>query len=143
MQISCGKRHMLAVVSSRGRVYSWGLGGAGQLGTRVTHCVTTPQVVLGPWVSLNGSVLSEEENPTSEDTESYVIKRVTTGSDHCFATVTQKKASNEIVPFHLTGERWMQIPKAQFRAHCISDRQNKLPMQNHFKNRQQLFSDQP
>ncbi|XP_043288767.1 probable E3 ubiquitin-protein ligase HERC4 isoform X2 [Venturia canescens] len=90
-QISCGKRHMLAVVSSRGRVYAWGLGGAGQLGTRVTQSVTTPQVVLGPWVSPNGSALCKVDNPMSEYSVDCVIKRVSTGSDHCFATVTQRK----------------------------------------------------
>ncbi|KAG7211831.1 hypothetical protein KM043_011056 [Ampulex compressa] len=66
-QISCGRRHTLAFVPSRSTVYAWGLGGAGQLGNRVRQTVSTPQVVLGPWLS-----------PTS-------------GGDHCFATVTSKK----------------------------------------------------
>ena len=31
-QIACGKKHTLALVPSRGRLYSFGLGGCGQLG---------------------------------------------------------------------------------------------------------------
>lgn len=49
-QIACGTKHTLALVPSRGRVYGFGLGCAGQLGTRVTNSTPIPQVVLGPWV---------------------------------------------------------------------------------------------
>lgn len=53
-QITCGQRHTLALVPSRGRVYGFGLGGVGQLGTRSAHSVNTPQVVMGPWLSPSG-----------------------------------------------------------------------------------------
>lgn len=85
---------MLALVSSRGRVYAWGLGGAGQLGTRVTRSVATPQVVLGPWVSPNGSAIFEVNNPISEYSVDCVVKHIFSGGDHCFATVTQRKVQD-------------------------------------------------
>ncbi len=42
-QVACGKLHTLALVPSRGRLYSFGLGGAGQLGTRSSATAATPQ----------------------------------------------------------------------------------------------------
>lgn len=90
-QISCGKRHVIALVPSRGRVYAWGLGGAGQLGTRVTRTVSTPQVVLGPWVSPNGSSIYTVDNPITEHSSDCVVKYIFCGGDHCFATVTKRE----------------------------------------------------
>lgn len=50
-QISCGRRHTLTFVPSRGRVYGFGLGGSGQLGNRNGKNSNVPQVVVGPWVN--------------------------------------------------------------------------------------------
>ncbi|XP_024937570.1 probable E3 ubiquitin-protein ligase HERC4 isoform X3 [Cephus cinctus] len=90
-QVSCGRRHTLAVVPSRGKVYAWGLGGAGQLGTRVARSVTTPQVVLGPWVAPADQSLIKIGSTVSPYSVDCVVKRVFSGGDHCFATVTQRK----------------------------------------------------
>lgn len=49
-QIACGNRHTLTFVPSRGRIYGFGLGGSGQLGSRTIRNSSLPQVVLGPWV---------------------------------------------------------------------------------------------
>lgn len=46
-QISCGKRHTLTFVPSKGRVYSFGVGSAGQLGTKNCNNSNIPQVVVG------------------------------------------------------------------------------------------------
>lgn len=86
-QISCGKRHTLALVPSRGRVYAWGLGGTGQLGNHSTRSVTTPQVVHGPWIAPNGSSIMDLDKQHSSCTIGYVVKHIFTGGDHCFATV--------------------------------------------------------
>lgn len=51
-QISCGGRHTLVFVPSRGRIYGFGLGGAGQLGLAAMTNASLPQVVRGPWVSV-------------------------------------------------------------------------------------------
>lgn len=89
-QISCGRQHSLAFVPSRGRVYSYGLGGAGQLGLRKSSNASTPQVVLGPWVSPSGVPLV----PSSASTNA-VIKRIFAGGDHCFVSVSEKKSKIE------------------------------------------------
>ena len=41
----------MAYVPSKGRLYSFGLNGSGQLGEETTRNATTPQVVTGPWSS--------------------------------------------------------------------------------------------
>ncbi|KAF7994791.1 hypothetical protein HCN44_004263 [Aphidius gifuensis] len=94
-QISCGKRHMLAFVPSRGRVYAWGLGGAGQLGIRATISVTTPQVVLGPWVSPNGSAIYKVDTPISDYSANCVVRHIFSGGNHCFVTVTKREENIE------------------------------------------------
>lgn len=50
-QITCGEKHSLTFVPTRGRIYGFGLGCSGQLGNRNTKSFCFPQVVLGPWVS--------------------------------------------------------------------------------------------
>ncbi|XP_011049375.1 PREDICTED: probable E3 ubiquitin-protein ligase HERC4 isoform X2 [Acromyrmex echinatior] len=92
-QISCGKRHTLALVPSRGRVYAWGLGGAGQLGNRASQSATTPQVVLGPWSSPSGSsvMLDLHYSPQID----CVVKHIFSGGDHCFVTISHKKDNIE------------------------------------------------
>lgn len=82
------RRHTLALVPSRGRVYSFGLGGAGQLGTRAVLNSSTPQVVLGPWLSPSGKALMDSPDSNTYD---HVIKRIFAGGDHCFVTVTHQK----------------------------------------------------
>ncbi|XP_015126576.1 probable E3 ubiquitin-protein ligase HERC4 isoform X2 [Diachasma alloeum] len=89
-QITCGKRHMLALVPSRGRVYAWGLGGAGQLGIKGTGSAPLPQVVLGPWVSPNGSSIYTVDGPRSEYSVDCVVRHIYSGADHCFATVSKR-----------------------------------------------------
>ncbi|KAI4456139.1 ubiquitin-protein ligase e3a-related [Holotrichia oblita] len=90
-QITCGRQHTLALVPSRGRVYSFGLGGSGQLGGRKPGNSSTPQVVLGPWVSPSGiSVLPDSS-------ENIAVKRIFAGGDHCFALCSNR--SNVDSPF--------------------------------------------
>lgn len=74
-QIACGRQHCLAFVPSRGRVYSFGIGGSGQLGLRKPISASTPQVVLGPWVSPSGISLV----PTPESVKNLVIYRIFAG----------------------------------------------------------------
>lgn len=89
LKISCGKRHTLGLVPSRGRVYAWGLGGAGQLGNSITRSVAVPQVVHGPWVAPNGSSMMDLDGINSYKIN-YVVKHIFTGGDHCFATVVPR-----------------------------------------------------
>ncbi|XP_012283893.1 probable E3 ubiquitin-protein ligase HERC4 isoform X2 [Orussus abietinus] len=88
-QISCGRRHTLALIPSRGRVYAWGLGGAGQLGTRLARSIATPQEVNGPWTSNKSSMV--EYKSESDPYANCVVRHIFTGWDHCFATVTPRQ----------------------------------------------------
>lgn len=82
-QITCGRRHTLVLIPSRGRVYAFGVGGAGQLGTKKTINSSTPQLVLGPWFT--GTSMSKS-NITDA---SCVVNKIFAGGDHCFVTVTR------------------------------------------------------
>ncbi|XP_044727132.1 probable E3 ubiquitin-protein ligase HERC4 isoform X2 [Chrysoperla carnea] len=84
-QVCSGRRHTLALVPSRGRIYSFGVGGAGQLGTRQNQNYATPQLVLGPWVNpSNMSVV--------KSSEAFIVRSIFAGGDHCFVTVTHPKS---------------------------------------------------
>ena len=85
----------MALVPSRGRVYAWGLGGAGQLGNRASQSATTPQVVLGPWSSPSGSsvMLDLHYSPQID----CVVKHIFSGGDHCFVTISNKKVCFSIL----------------------------------------------
>jgi len=84
-QIACGRRHTLALVPSRGRVYSFGLGAAGQLGAKTSGNSSTPQVVQGPWLNEGPSDTIANSNSLSKE---CVVKRICAGGDHCFGLVT-------------------------------------------------------
>lgn len=78
----------MALVPSRGRVYAFGLGGAGQLGTRVNTNCLTPQVVLGPWVSPSGvSVITDMKKPD----EHVLVTHIYSGGDQSFVSVVPYK----------------------------------------------------
>ncbi|XP_076250382.1 HECT and RLD domain containing E3 ubiquitin ligase 4 isoform X1 [Rhynchophorus ferrugineus] len=87
-QIACGRQHSLALVPSRGRVYSFGIGGSGQLGVKKTNNANTPQAVLGPWVSPSGNSLLPSDN---KDGANLVIQRIYAGGDHCFVSVVPQE----------------------------------------------------
>ncbi|XP_060525182.1 probable E3 ubiquitin-protein ligase HERC4 isoform X2 [Cylas formicarius] len=86
-QIAAGRQHCLALVPSRGRVYSFGIGGSGQLGTRKPSSASTPQVVLGPWVSPGGKALLLRDDAHELN---LVIHRIFAGGDHCFVSVVPR-----------------------------------------------------
>jgi len=92
-QISCGNRHTLAFVPTRGtgrgrgRLYAFGLGGSGQLGSKKTTNASTPQVIHSAW----------EENVTMEtDGQPNCDTRVTlicSGGDQSFCAVAPLSSS--------------------------------------------------
>lgn len=92
----------MALVPSRGRVYAWGLGGAGQLGNHSTRSVTTPQVVHGPWITPNGSTIMDVNKQFNSRTIGYIVKHIFTGGDHCFATVISQNVSIFTIKFFTT-----------------------------------------
>ncbi|GCB64177.1 probable E3 ubiquitin-protein ligase HERC4 isoform X1 [Scyliorhinus torazame] len=79
-QIACGRQHTLAFVTSSGKVYSFGLGGNGQLGTGSTSNRKSPCTVKGAWVSHSG-----QYPPIINAKNNYCIKRIFSGGDQSFA----------------------------------------------------------
>ncbi|NWU72239.1 HERC4 ligase, partial [Pterocles burchelli] len=79
-QITCGRQHTTAFVPSSGRIYSFGLGGNGQLGTGTTSNRKSPFTVKGNWLPYS------TQCPTTVDSEEcYCVKRIFSGGDQSFA----------------------------------------------------------
>lgn len=98
-QIACGGRHTVAFVSSRGRVYAFGLGGSGQLGNRSNANVTSPQVVIGPWVSADRrcavfakslELLCVQLSPSGQslvgEKANMIVRKIFSGGDQSFVS---------------------------------------------------------
>lgn len=79
-QIACGRQHTLAFVPSSGRVYSFGLGGNGQLGTGSTCNRKSPFTVKGNWVSYS-DYTQQSDNADGY----YCVKKISSGGDQSFA----------------------------------------------------------
>ncbi|CAM2117489.1 putative E3 ubiquitin-protein ligase HERC4 isoform X1 [Caretta caretta] len=79
-QIACGRQHTSAFVPSSGRIYSFGLGGNGQLGTGSTSNRKSPFTVKGNWIPYSGQCL-----PSTDSEEYYCVKRLFSGGDQSFA----------------------------------------------------------
>ncbi|XP_054687033.1 probable E3 ubiquitin-protein ligase HERC4 isoform X3 [Grus americana] len=79
-QITCGRQHTTAFVPSSGRIYSFGLGGNGQLGTGTTSNRKSPFTVKGNWLPYS------TQCPIITDSgECYCVKRIFSGGDQSFA----------------------------------------------------------
>ncbi|OCT71800.1 probable E3 ubiquitin-protein ligase HERC4 isoform X2 [Xenopus laevis] len=79
-QIACGRQHTLAFVPSSGRIYSFGLGGNGQLGTGSTSNRKSPFTVKGNWLTHEDYV-----QRLPEANGCYCVKRIYSGGDQSFA----------------------------------------------------------
>ncbi|KAM4704547.1 putative E3 ubiquitin-protein ligase HERC4 isoform 2-T2 [Rhinophrynus dorsalis] len=79
-QIACGRQHTLAFVPSSGRIYSFGLGGNGQLGTGSTCNRKSPFSVKGNWLSY-----SDYAQCTLNANGCYCVRRIFCGGDQSFA----------------------------------------------------------
>ncbi|XP_055679804.1 probable E3 ubiquitin-protein ligase HERC4 isoform X2 [Lutzomyia longipalpis] len=90
-QVSCGRKHTLAFVPSRGRVYGFGLGHSGQLGMSKPRNVSIPQVVNGPWISSGPGIRDGDEGDI--DGPGMKIRRIFSGGDHCFVSAVEKSSN--------------------------------------------------
>uniref|UniRef100_A0A5F8G497 HECT and RLD domain containing E3 ubiquitin protein ligase 4 n=1 Tax=Monodelphis domestica TaxID=13616 RepID=A0A5F8G497_MONDO len=79
-QIACGRQHTSAFVPSSGRIYSFGLGGNGQLGTGSTSNRKSPFTVKGNWFPYSGKCSSN-----SNDEEYFCVKKIFSGGDQSFS----------------------------------------------------------
>lgn len=76
-QIDCGRRHTVAFAPESGRVYAFGLGACGQLGSGTTVNCNSPVVAKGPWLSASRSTANDSR-------ESIFLTKIVAGGDHCF-----------------------------------------------------------
>ncbi|KAG8232703.1 hypothetical protein J437_LFUL014721 [Ladona fulva] len=94
-------------------MYAFGVGGAGQLGNRLSSNASTPQLVIGPWlqnyidgaeVMCNLATSSQQQQNISPQYEKMVngltsdvakgtctLKSIFAGGDHCFLRVSDPK----------------------------------------------------
>lgn len=81
-QIACGRQHTLAYTPLSGKMYSFGLGGNGQLGLRTTSNRKSPATVKGPWT------------PNDNDSEPCcVVRSIYAGGDQSFAHYNTSNSS--------------------------------------------------
>jgi E3 ubiquitin-protein ligase HERC4 len=98
-QITCGRRHTLVLVPSRGKIYGFGIGGSGQLGNRANCNSTIPQVVNGPWVLLknNNKTISMDEKGGGGIISNGLIEpllmvtKIFAGGDHCIVAAGESE----------------------------------------------------
>jgi E3 ubiquitin-protein ligase HERC4 len=86
--------HTLAFVPSKGRIYAFGLGGSGQLGTKSTANVNSPQLVIGPWETSNNSIKDVKDLATETaealstiQSKRVVVRNIFCGGDQSFSLV--------------------------------------------------------
>uniref|UniRef100_A0A8C6S4B6 HECT and RLD domain containing E3 ubiquitin protein ligase 4 n=1 Tax=Neogobius melanostomus TaxID=47308 RepID=A0A8C6S4B6_9GOBI len=77
-QIACGRQHTLAYTPLCRKMYSFGLGGNGQLGLRTTSNRKSPATIKGPWTAND----HDDDSPGDERTNSH--ERITLLSDFTF-----------------------------------------------------------
>ncbi|CAL9688182.1 unnamed protein product [Knipowitschia caucasica] len=80
-QIACGRQHTLAYTPLSGKMYSFGLGGNGQLGLKTTSNRKSPASVKGPWTISDNMDSSGEQ----ESRECCFVKLIFAGGDQSFA----------------------------------------------------------
>ncbi|XP_078576873.1 putative E3 ubiquitin-protein ligase HERC4 isoform X2 [Branchiostoma floridae x Branchiostoma japonicum] len=90
-QLACGRMHTMAYVESSGRIYSFGLGGNGQLGSKGTTNCNTPITVEGPFVPFAGDNSLEEQ--------CYVVQAITAGGDQAFALASKLQGTPKPLDF--------------------------------------------
>ena len=83
------RRHTVAFAPHLGRVYTFGLGAYGQLGSGDTKSCSSPVVAVGPWMA-SSSTLRSNEAP---------VTKIIAGGDHCFV-LTAKAGVSSVVGFY-------------------------------------------
>lgn len=81
---SCIRRHSLAHIAKSGRLYTFGLGGSGQLGIDSTGNKDLPCCVQGPFVPDKAVAGSSAPMTVDNDGSPLVVQRIFAGGDHCF-----------------------------------------------------------
>ncbi|GAB1598948.1 probable E3 ubiquitin-protein ligase HERC4 isoform X1 [Argonauta hians] len=86
-QIACGRNHTLAYASTSSKLYTFGLGGSGQLGLGTTNNRNYPYPIGTPFLTSKPSEHMEtdgDENPDLQTLTMLSVKKIYSGGDHCF-----------------------------------------------------------
>ncbi|ERE89328.1 putative E3 ubiquitin-protein ligase HERC4 isoform 1 [Cricetulus griseus] len=121
-QVACGRQHTSAFVPSSGRIYSFGLGGNGQLGTGSTSNRKSPFTVKGNWFSYNGQCPQDID---SEDC--FCVKRIFSGGDQSFSHYSNPQSCGPADDFRCPDpskqiwtvnealiQKWLSYPSGRF-----------------------------
>lgn len=92
-QIACGRCHTLVYLASSKRLYSFGLGGNGQLGSGVNTNKTSPSVVYVEFDNVKNNLPEDSAAVKSNQSSLYAISA---GGDQSFITCSQ--SSDKIEP---------------------------------------------
>jgi len=90
-QLAAGHSHTLAYVASSGRLYSFGCGSSGQLGTGSDSTRLSPSLVRGPFIPHIGR--APAGLPDLEEAKSYVLTEMFAGGDQSFVTASKPQCS--------------------------------------------------
>lgn len=91
-QVACGRRHALAFVPTRGKIYGFGLGGSGQLGALGVCNPKVPQVVVGPWVASGASGMEVDGGETAVN---WKVLKIFAGGDQSIACGAETTVERE------------------------------------------------
>ncbi|KAK3591313.1 hypothetical protein CHS0354_028420 [Potamilus streckersoni] len=84
IQVACGRRHTMTLKEDSCKIYTFGAGGCGQLGTGTKKNNCSP--ILLSWVSLASHIDGMTAYTTNSG--SMVVRRIIAGGDHCFLIVS-------------------------------------------------------
>lgn len=76
-QIACGRQHTLAYTPLSGKMYSFGLGGNGQLGLKTTSNRKSPATIKGPWTN--------DQDLSPDASQCCLVSSIHAGGDQSFA----------------------------------------------------------
>ncbi|KAL1771825.1 putative E3 ubiquitin-protein ligase HERC4 isoform X2 [Sigmodon hispidus] len=133
-QVACGRQHTSAFVPSSGRIYSFGLGGNGQLGTGSTSNRKSPFTVKGNWFSYNGQC------PQDIDSEDYFcVKRIFSGGDQSFSHYSSPQSCGPADDFRCPDpskqiwtvnealiQKWLSYPSGRFPVEIANGVDNEI-----------------
>lgn len=93
----------MALVRSTGKVYSFGLGGSGQLGNGKKANVASPCLASGSWQSPGSlpGLVGSSVDPGSPTPPARVVKGIFAGGDHSFVSL--------VVPGEEVGQTYMYM----------------------------------
>ncbi|XP_061191320.1 probable E3 ubiquitin-protein ligase HERC4 [Saccostrea echinata] len=119
-QVICGRRHTIVFSPSSGKMYAFGLGGAGQLGLGDTVSRNSPFPILSPYLPSLGRRASQVMD---HDGTLYTVKHLFSNGDHCFLLANTAERGGEPDDFRipdpstqittLTAEKCDEIRKLQ------------------------------